>query len=556
MVPMRDGTRLATDVYSPALAPPLPTLLLRSPYGKRTAVTLVMFRLERALDRGYHVVVQDTRGRFASEGRFKPFRPDIEDGYDTIEWIRRQPFSDGNVVMAGSSYLGATQWLAALSGHPALKAIAPALTASDYYEGWTYQGGAFQLAFNLFWVLVHLAPEERRRQEEASPAAQSYAGEAPVYRRAPGGASSFPASQASMEIAGPWLSTLPLGDVAPVLGVADYYLDWLAYPEPEAPYWQAISPERNVGRIHCPILAISGWYQLFLRGAYEGLSAVSASAATEAAREFSAMVIGPWENSVPDPANTRAGQIEFGATAGIDFEGTQLDYFDAVLGRTLGRPPRIRYFTMGRDEWRSSSTWPPSGTKWTPLFAAADGRLSWQRPEAEHAYDRTKFDPEAPAPTLGGNTVPGLPQGPQDHRGWLGRPDAAVYRSEPLTSAIEITGPVVGLVHVESTAESLDVVVLLAYEEPGGRLINICDGIRRLTAPARGAAVEVDLLATSIELPAGVRLVLLIHHSNYPRFDINRGTMGSAAFSTERERSDQRIFRSVRQATRVLLPVV
>jgi putative CocE/NonD family hydrolase len=550
--PMRDGVGLAADVHLPSgEADAGPVLLLRTPYGRTSEVTLVMFELDRALERGYAVVVQDTRGRSESEGTFTPFHPDIDDGYDTIEWIARQQFCDGSVVMAGSSYLGATQWLAALSGHPALKAIAPALTASDYHEGWIYQGGAFQLAFNLFWALVHLAPEERRRRGIPEPPAPA----APVYRTDTA-EDDWPAARASSAVAGEWLSHRPLGDIDPLHDVAPFYFDWLEHDDPRAPYWAAISPERNAGRIGCPVLAVSGWYQLFLRGAYAGFDSVRAGGATEAARRRSALVIGPWENSVPGLRNTSAGEVDFGPAAGIDFTALQLDFFDAVLGRAqTAEGPRVRYFTMGRDEWRDAAEWPPRGTAWTPLYAGADGRLSADRPAEADAFDETCFDPAEPAPTLGGCTVPGLPQGPRDHRALLGRPDVAGYRTEPLARAVEITGPVSSVVHLSSTAESADVVVVLAYEDADGRLLNICDGIRRVHGAQAEQAIQVDLLATSIEVPAGSRLHLLVHHSNFPRFDVNSGLSEHPRYSRSQVSAVHRVHRSAARATRVSLPI-
>ena len=244
---MRDGIELVADVYG---AGPGPVLLMRSPYDRRSDVTLVMFDVERALQRGYTVVVQDTRGRFASEGVFAPFRSDIEDGYDTLDWLAAQPFCDGNVVMTGSSYLGATQWLAAISGHPALKAIAPALTASDYYEGWIYQGGAFQLAFNLFWALVHLAPEERRRRGIPAPEVRT-----PVYRRDGG---DWPAAQASLAVAGEWLSHRPLGDV-PLHDCGAYYFDWLEHDDPASPYRPRSAAAPSPGCRKARATIVRGW---------------------------------------------------------------------------------------------------------------------------------------------------------------------------------------------------------------------------------------------------------------------------------------------------------
>ena len=178
-------------------------------------------------------------------------------------------------------------------------------------------------------------------------------------------------------------------------------------------------------------------------------------------------------------------------------------------------------------------------------------RTAAQRPEG---FDETHFDPEQPAPTLGGNTVPGLPQGPRDHRRLLGRPDVAVYRTEPLERELEITGPVSAVVHLASTAETIDVVAMLACEEADGRLLNLCDGIARVAGAQIEQAVELDLLATSVELAAGVRLCLLVHHSNFPRFDVNPGVAGPTRQLSDRVRSTQRIFRTSLRPTRILLP--
>ena len=156
-VAMRDGTVLMTDVYRPASEGRYPVLLQRTPYNKETGgLSLVQTDTFRAVRRGYAVVIQDCRGRYRSDGDFSPFLQEIADGYDAVEWCGSQAWSDGNVGMYGTSYVGATQWLAAIAAPPSLRAIAPAFTASDYYEGWTYQGGAFQWGFMCNWVLPFL----------------------------------------------------------------------------------------------------------------------------------------------------------------------------------------------------------------------------------------------------------------------------------------------------------------------------------------------------------------------------------------------------------------
>ena len=157
-VPARDGVELATDVYRPDTNEPVPVLVQRLPYNKEL-FTLVNFSVDvqRVVQAGYAVVVQDTRGRYASGGTFNPFFDEPNDGADTIAWAAQQPWATGKVGMIGGSYFGATQWLAATAAPPALQAIAPYVTAADYHEGWTYQGGAFELGFNLHWTLLFLA---------------------------------------------------------------------------------------------------------------------------------------------------------------------------------------------------------------------------------------------------------------------------------------------------------------------------------------------------------------------------------------------------------------
>ncbi|MCP3974318.1 MAG: CocE/NonD family hydrolase, partial [bacterium] len=502
--------------------------------------------------RGYAVVIQDTRGRFESEGVFSPFYQEIDDADDTLDWLAGREFCDGNVVMAGSSYLGATQWLAALSGNEHLKAIAPTLTASDYHEGWTYQGGAFQLAFNLFWALVHLLPEEQRRRGIEPSSAPTE----PAYRDNPDDTSFAATASHSLDVAGPWLEHLPLGDIPPLVGVADFYFDWLANPDYTLPDWEDISPERNAGLINCPALITSGWYQLFLRGAYEGFRAITVAGGSEVARTQSRMVIGPWENSLPGPKNTVAGVEDFGPRAGIDFTSVQLDFFDEVLGRAEPQVHSpVKYFVMGANEWRSSPSWPPTGAGVRNLFLAADGRLGDAPSTDAIAFDETTHDPLDPVPTLGGCTVPGIPQGPQDHASLAGRSDCVTYRTEPLEEPLEIIGPVTATIHASCDRPSSDFTVMLSVERPDGTVINICDGINRWRGPPGELTVQVDMLATAIRIAPGERLHVRVGHSNFPRFDRNLGTGEPIESAVRAETAHHRIYRGSARASFVSISV-
>jgi putative CocE/NonD family hydrolase len=549
----QDGIILPSDVYLPDGAGRVPLVLLRSPYDRTSVLTQKMIGIEECLDRGFGVVLQDTRGRFGAGGTFDPFHQEIADGYETVEWLADQPFASGEVFMAGSSYVGATQWLAAIAAPPHLAGIAPTLTASDYYEGWIYQGGAFQLAFNMFWALVHLLPEEQRRRHGAPLPIEPVT---PTYRGSPDDTSFAATASHSLDVTGPWLEALPLTSVAPLHEDAPFYADWLWAQSADDPYWQRISPERNAWRVQCPVLSVSGWYQLFVRGAYEGFRSVRATGATAAARRDSRLIIGPWENSLPGPNNTAAGMVDFGPAAGIEFTATQLDFFDSILGRrSAGHSPAVRYFTMGANEWSDSVAWPPPEAAWRTLYLRSGERLSDDPPAGAGGYDETFYDPANPVPTLGGATVPGLPQGPQDHAALDSRTDCAVYRSPPMDTPLDIAGPVRVVVEVDRTAPSTDITATLSIEYDDGRVVIVCDGITRWGQGPSSALIEVDLLATAVRIPEGARIHLRISHSNFPRFDRNLCTGEPTPLASRLGTSGHRIHHNLDRQSLLLLPV-
>ena len=278
-VPMRDGTLLFADVYRPAAPGRYPTLLQRTPYDKAALLTLSSFVL-RATSVGYAVVWQDVRGRFASEGEFTPFVHEREDGEDTLEWLVSQPWCDGNVGMFGQSYLGLTQWQAALSRHPALNAIAPTVTADNYHDGWTYQGGAFELSFNYSWTISNLIPNtiNRREVDDASAAED--------YQRALDEVDAMTEGFARLPQAGQPL----LAKYAP------YYDDWLAHPTYDD-FWMGLDVSRGHARVSVPALNIGGWYDIFLKGTIGNFTGMRANGATPSARAAQRLLIGPWNHA-------------------------------------------------------------------------------------------------------------------------------------------------------------------------------------------------------------------------------------------------------------------
>lgn len=566
-VPMRDGVTLYADVYRPAAPGRYPVILLRTPYNKGySRIAYLQLDPMRAAARGYALVIQDTRGRFASEGEFYTFRHEIEDGYDTVEWAAGQPWSDGHVGMYGASYMGATQWLAALARPPHLRCIVPMVTASDYYEGWTYQGGAFELGFNLSWALASLVlpnlahfglprdKTERIRSELV---------------------------RAVDEMCGP-LGRLPLTDV-PLLrdeGLAPYYFDWLAHPEDDA-YWRQWNIEARHSEIGVPALNVGGWYDIFLGGTLRNYLGMRQRGATEAGRQ-PRLLIGPWIHSTLWP--NISGEVDFGVLSqgvGIDLEGIMLRWFDHWLrGLDTGmlEEPPVKLFVMGENAWRDEAEWPLARARDTRYYLHSDGRaatlggdgtLSPEPPEAEPP-DHFLYDPRNPVPTRGGGLCcwpAALPGGAYDQRLVEQRPDVLVFTTPPLTGPLEITGPVHVQLWAASSAPDTDFTAKLCDVDPSGYTRNLTDGIVRaryrdstarasLIEPGRIYEYTIDLWATSNRFKPGHRIRVEISSSNFPRFDRNPNTGRPVAADTELRPAVQTILHDREHPSHIVLPLV
>ena len=539
-VTMADGTMLSADVYRPDVRAPLPTLVQRTPYDKDDAgAVLSAVDVVRTAEAGYAVVVQDTRGRYGSDGAFVPFAHEAADGAETVEWAAAQPWSDGRVGMIGGSYVGATQWLAATRNPGPLQAIAPFITAADYYEGWTYQGGAFQLGFCLEWALTSLGLGELDRRVvrgDADPA-QLAAFVGLADRRA--------------EL----FARLPLTDVPELTDLAPCYAEWLAHPTDDD-YWRAVSPRAQHDRITAPALNVGGWYDIFAGGTIANYTGMRRSGGSRRARDLQRLVIGPWSHSVKDGAFAERDYGLLAGIGGLDITGLHLRWFDHVLrgadnGAQHDRP--VKLFVMGADVWRDEDDWPLPDTTWTDLYlhsggransAAGDGALTTAAPGDEPA-DVFLYDPRNPVPTRGGPTfLPGMDvaanAGPRDQRPVEARHDVLCYTSAPLDRPLEVTGPVTLTVHVSSSAVDTDITGKLVDVHPDGRAEHLTDGILRaryrdsraepaLLTPGRVFAAQVDLGATANVFGAGHRIRLEVSSSNFPRFDRNSNCGGTIA---------------------------
>ncbi len=545
-VAMRDGVVLRADVYRSHDGSPAPGILLRTPYDKTSRAAAFRHALDpiHAVGEGFACVFQDVRGRYASDGDFVPFAQELEDGFDTVEWLAAQEWCDGHVGMTGASYCGATQWLAARQRPPSLRAIAPAVTASEYYEGWTYRGGAFELGFALFWTLASLGPEHARRLGgPADEIMEHFVSELDriddVYRQ------------------------LPLGDVADLERLASFYREWLDHPEDDA-YWKAMAPNQAYGDIDVPALNIGGWYDIFLAGTLENFVRMRSEAPTERARTGQRLLVGPWTHGVWNGWHPERVFGTMASSDAIDLTGIQLDFFRCHLREGVPDAPEseapVRIFVMGANVWRDEAQWPLARAEPTPWYLHARGGvaggLSPIKP-ASAAHDEFDYDPADPAPTVGGATLlPGADvvsnAGPHDHGSPGARADVLSYESEPLSEPLEVTGPLNATLLVGSSAPRTDFVARLLDVHPDGRALLLAEGIARVKVEASPMEVRIDLAATSNVFLAGHRVRLDVTSASFPRFDrnINRETEGAPQIAR------QAIFHDPDRPSRVDLPVV
>lgn len=553
-VPMRDGVTLAADVYRPDAPGRFPVLILRTPYDKTTADEVQ--NSSWYAERGYVVVNEDVRGRFASGGDFYTYRSEARDGYDTDAWAAEQPWSNGRLGTLGGSYLGFTGLTQAIGGHPALKSVATDVTTTDIYNSWVYSDGAFILGFSLPWG----AGTVHDRTAEG------------------GGAFTTPESYAH----------LPLGTAdAASYKIDQPYRDWLAHPRRADPYWADISFEKDVAKIGVPTLVVSGWYDLFLRGTIDDHLAVRAKGRTSLARTQKRLVIGPWthfKTVAPRKGGfggmAAADDIDYGPDA--DLNGNLLylrwhDHWLKGMDNGVDRDPPVRIFVMGENKWRAEQEWPLKRTRYTRYYlgsggrangAAGDGTLSL-RPWRGAESDRYDYDPANPVPTLGGNICcSSVPSGAHDHRPVEQRPDVLVFTGPVLTETVEVTGPIRATLYAASSAPDTDWVVRLVDVHPDGYARNIQDGIIRARfrggkadaaspiVPGKVYRYDIDMWASSNAFQPGHRIRVEVTSSNFPRFDRNLNTGEDPATGTRMAVAQQTIFHSPRYPSHVLLPII
>ncbi len=560
MVPMRDGVKLATDIYRLEGAGRTPVLVVRTPYNKnRLAGDADIFDILRAVQAGYTVVAQDVRGRFASQGAFNPHSQETADGLDAFAWAAAQHWSNGVLGTFGGSYLGATQWLPAREQPPALRAMAPSITFSDAHEGCSYQGGA-KVLHDLMWVVGSIVPAEIER------------------RRARG--LRVPNSETPLD-AGGALNEIPLATHPLIREYAGFYLDWLAHPT-AGDFWLPASPRAGYERIGVPALNVSGWYDIFLWSTCQNYIGMRDRGGTEEARRNQRLIIGPWTHGNFSGSFPEREFGPGGSAAAIELPGIHLRWFNRWLKGAengIDQEPPVLIFVMGIDEWRPEADWPLPDTQYRPFYLQSggeantlngDGTLSTE-PPGEEPPDAYLYNPLRPVPTVGGQVIlpGGNAMGPRDQREVELRDDVLVYSTPVLAQAVEVTGPIELRLFVSSSAPDTDFTGKLVDVSPDGRAMILTEGILRaryrnsLTRPEPMQPdtvyeLRLNLWATANVFLPGHRIRLEVSSSNFPRFDRNSNTGGVIASETrdQYQAAVNRVFHDAAHPSQCILPII
>ncbi len=533
MVPMRDGVRLQTRVWKPAEEGSYPVVFTRAysaGFGRD---------YERFTEAGYVYVGQATRGHSGSEGDQgvdNRFFDDAEDGYDSLTWISKQAWCDGNIAMYGKSYWGITQWLVAPLQHPNLKAIIPQNMNPDPWERGYRDHGALQLA--------HTA----RRIYDAG-------------------------GREKVEKYGwlNWYRHLPLITLDTVAGTAENKL-WRDYVSHSTydDFWKAIGTRDKYHKIKIPVYLMGGWYDNYPGATFNYFEKLRELAATDEIR----VIVNP-----SDHVNNVVGDRDFGTNAGKDEVGLAIRWLDYVIkgiDNGIKDEPPVRIFAMGANEWRSEGEWPLARTMFTRYYFHSNGsKDGWldTEPPGDEPPTRYIYDPDDPVPTLGGNhsspNIPGvLRVGTVDQRPIESRQDVLVFTGPPVEEDTEVTGPIVVKLYAASSARDTDFIARLMDVYPDGTAYNLTEGIIRarfresiwespkLLVPNEIYEYTIELLPTSNVFLKGHSIRVHVTSSNFPLYDRNPNTGHEQGVDAEMQVAEQTIYHDERYPSHIILPVI
>lgn len=525
-VPMQDRVILTADHYAPAKPGHYPTILIRSPYGRNAKASvfgwLLAFIAQRFAERGYHVLLQDVRGRFDSEGEFNPYFNEKQDGLDTLAWLERQPWFNGAVGTWGSSYLGIVQWVIA-GDSPLVKAVAPTITGSNLREI-IYPDGAFDLGLAMRWLSVFHYLD--------------------FYRTRPLIFAARMWSQIEHGIK-PAFEHLPIweGDALALGEPVDFYRFWLEHAAEDDELWQEALNGIDVARVDKPAHLIGGWYDFFLRAMLKDYETLKVNG------HQPYLTIGPWHHfdAMVSWVDLREG----------------IHWFDAHLkgDRSRLREKPVQLYIMGADEWRDYEEFPPHARP-TPFYLREAQGLSAEPCGLPESSDSYRYDPQHPTPNLGGTVFSPWAGGAHDNRTLEVRDDVLTFTTAPLTETIEVIGQVCLRLYVKSSLEHTDFFGRICDVDTSGCSTNVCDGLFRVV-PGKGErqpdgslCIEVDLWATAYQFRKGHAIRVQVSSGAHPRWSRNLGTAEPLANAKTCIPADQTIYHDKSHPSAVILPIV
>ncbi len=524
-VKMRDGIILSTDHYAPHAAGDFPTILMRGPYGREPddggfGYILTFFAC-RFAERGYHVVTQDTRGRFRSGGIFDPYFQERDDGLDTLDWLQQQPWFNGILGTWGPSYLGITQWALAAST-PLIKAMMPSITSSKLFTI-LFPDESFDLGLAMRWMAIFRAMDKGK----SKPLLLGF----------------WPLLGIEKTIA-PTFVRLPVSEVDSLVNgePMHYYQLWLEHSDPTSPLWNDIMKLIPLDQIIAAPHLVGGWYDFFLRGLLLDYAEL------KAAGKQPYLTIGPWyhfSHSMVMTDSLREG----------------LSWFEAFLqgDRSHLRQSPVRLYVMGANQWRDFEIWPPVSRE-TRYYPHAGFALTQEPSREAELPDVYRYDPADPTPAVGGTQF-SLWGGPRSNRKLETRPDVLVYTSDPLREPVEVIGFVRLELYVSSSLEYTDFFGRLCDVHPNGESINVCDGLFHVK-PGKGCRqddgtlrIEVDMWATAYYFQTNHRIRLQVSSGAHPRWIRNLGTGKTFSTETQMKVADQQVYHDAAHPSALLLPV-
>ena len=498
----RDYVRLDADLYYPDSLGEFPVLLMRQPYGRKIASTVVYAHPSWYASQGYLVVIQDVRGRGTSQGEFKLFANEIEDGLETINWAAQLPQSNGKVGMYGFSYQGMTQLYAAVHQPSALKTICPAMIAYNLYQDWAYENNAFCLQMNLGWA-IQLAAETAKLKGDQDTFQKLYA--------------------ASRNL--PLLDKIPVNpNILKELAPDSFYHDWLNRSEDD-PYWQNLSPEFLLEKVDLPMLHIGGWFDPHLRGNFKLYQNMKNKS------QFPQhLIVGPWGHL---PWGRKTGEINYGQSASSFIDEYQIAWFDYFLkgkqSQLLEKLP-IQLFEMGSNQWRNLEAL--NSSQQQTFYLKSNGLANIQENAGQlvtdllldmpKIIDTIVHDPWRPVPSLGGHA--GFPSGSFERSHLDTRFDVLTYTSQPLTKDLFLQGEIKVEINVQADTASFDLCAIVSEVYPDGSVYNFSQSYRRVNTSETEQTIPFFLQPICMKLAQGNAIRLSLSGANFPAYAMNSGT--------------------------------